>query len=118
MPRPIHCSFGLGAAGGPGLCNGGAGTAPTLVQVPTLGHSWVITPSLLLDEVVGFNRMGQHGTDSFYGKNTGLDLGIPGTNGPDPRQSGFPIFNITGFTSLGQTANWMPFVSQALAIGY
>ena len=109
MKALVNCSFGLGAAGGPGLCNGGAGTAPTLVQVPTMGHSWVITPSLLLDEVVGFNRMGQHGTDSFYGKNIGLDLGIPGTNGPDPRQSGFPIFNITGYTSLGQTANWMPF---------
>lgn len=109
MKALVNCSFGLGAAGGPGLCNGGPGTAPTLVQVLTLGHSWVITHNLLLDEVVGFNRMGQHGTDSFFGQNIGLDLGIPGTNGPDPRQSGFPIFNIAGFTSLGQTANWMPF---------
>lgn len=109
MTALVGCSFGLGAAGGPGLCNGGAGTAPTLVQVPTLGHSWVITPTLVLDQVAGFNRMGQHGTDSFFGQNIGLGLGIPGTNGPDPRQSGFPIFNITGFTSLGQTANWMPF---------
>ena len=64
---------------------------------------------LLLDQVFGFTRMGQHGTDGFYGQNIGLNLGIPGTNGPDPRQSGFPIFNITGYTSLGQTANWMPF---------
>ena len=109
MTALVSCSFGLGAAGGPGLCNGGPGTAPTLVQMPTLGHSWVISPNLLLDGVVGFTRMGQHGTDSFYGQNIGLDLGIPGTNGPDPRQSGFPIFNITGYTSLGQTANWMPF---------
>jgi hypothetical protein len=109
MKALVQCSFGLGAAGGPGLCNGGPGTAPTLVQVPTLGHSLVITPNLLLDGVLGFNRMGQHGTDSFYGQNVGLNLGIPGTNGPDIRQSGFPIFNITGYTSLGQTANWMPF---------
>lgn len=109
MKALVSCSFGLGAAGGPGLCNGGPGTAPTLVQVPTLGHTLVISPNLLLDEVLGFNRMGQHGTDSFYGQNIGLNLGIPGTNGPDIRQSGFPIVNITGFTSLGQTANWMPF---------
>lgn len=109
MTALVDCTFGLGAAGGPGLCNGGPGTAPTLVQVPTLGHSWIISPNLLLDQVLGFNRLGQHGTDSFYGKNVGLDLGIPGTNGPDPRQSGFPIFNISGYTSLGQTANWMPF---------
>ena len=109
MDALVNCDFGLGAAGGPGLCNGGPGRAPTLVQVPTIGHSWIITPNLLLDEVLGFNRMGQHGTDSFFGQNVGLNLGIPGTNGPDPRQSGFPIFNISGFTSLGQTANWMPF---------
>ncbi len=109
MTALVSCDFALGAAGGPGLCNGGPGTAPTLVQMPTLGHSWVLSPHLLLDGVLGFTRMGQHGTDSFFGQNIGLNLGIPGTNGPDIRQSGFPIFNITGYTSLGQTANWMPF---------
>ena len=86
-----------------------AETAPTLTQLATLGHSWIITPNLLFDEVLGFSRMGQHGTDSFFGTNVGLELGIPGTNGPDIRQSGFPIFNITGFSSLGQTANYSPF---------
>jgi hypothetical protein len=110
MKALVNCPFSLSAAGGPGLCNGnGGGTAPTLTQVPTLGHSWVITPNLLFDEVLGFSRMGQHGTDSYFGQNIGLNLGIPGTNGPDIRQSGFPIFNITGFTSLGQTANYFPF---------
>jgi hypothetical protein len=110
MKALVNCPFSLGAAGGAGLCNGnGAGTAPTLTQLATLGHSWIITPNLLFDEVLGFSRMGQHGTDSFYGQNIGLQLGIPGTNGPDIRQSGFPIFNITGFSSLGQTANYSPF---------
>ena len=78
-------------------------------RCPRIGHSIVLTPHLLLDQVFGFTRMGQHGTDSFYGQNIGLNLRIPGTNGPDIRQSGFPIFNISGYTSLGQTANWMPF---------
>jgi hypothetical protein len=110
MKALVNCQFSLGAAGGSGLCNGnGAGTAPTLTQLATLGHSFIITPNLLLDEVLGFSRMGQHGTDGFFGQNIGLQLGIPGTNGPDVRQSGFPIFNITGFSSLGQTANYIPF---------
>jgi len=110
MKALVKCPFSLGAAGGSGLCNGnGAGTAPTLTQLATLGHSWIITPTLLFDEVLGFTRMGQHGTDSFYGQNIGLDLGIPGTNGPDIRQSGFPIFNISGFSSFGQVANYSPF---------
>ena len=110
MKALVNCPFSLGAAGGTGLCNGGgAGTAPTLTQIATLGHSLIISPNLLLDEVLGFSRMGQHGTDKFFGTNVGLQLGIPGTNGPDIRQSGFPIFNITGFSSIGQTANYSPF---------
>jgi hypothetical protein len=110
MKALVKCQFSLGAAGGTGLCNGnGAGTAPTLTQLATLGHSWILSPNLLFDQVLGFTRMGQHGNDQFYGQNIGLDLGIPGTNGPDIRQSGFPIFNITGFSSLGQTANYSPF---------
>jgi len=110
MKALVICPFSLGPAGGTGLCNGnGAGTAPTLTQLATLGHSLIITPNLLLDQVLGFTRMGQHGRDDFFGTNIGLQLGIPGTNGPDIRQSGFPIFNITGFSSLGQTANYSPF---------
>ena len=110
MKALVNCPFSLGAAGGSGLCNGsGAATAPTLTQLATLGHSWIITPNLLFDEVLGFSRMGQHGTDQFFGQNIGQQLGIPGTNGPDVRQSGFPIFNITGFSSFGQTANYIPF---------
>jgi Carboxypeptidase regulatory-like domain/TonB dependent receptor len=110
MKALVQCPFSLGPAGGAGLCNGnGAGTAPTLTQLATLGHSWILSPNLLVDQVLGFTRMGQHGTDSFYGQDIGLELGIPGTNGPDIRQSGFPIFNITGFSSLGQTANYSPF---------
>src|SRR4051812_20113738 len=74
MTALVNCDFGLGAAGGPGLCNGGPGTAPTLVQVATIGQNIVLSPNMVLDQVLGFNRMSQHGTDAFYGKNVGLDL--------------------------------------------
>jgi hypothetical protein len=38
----------------------------------------------------------------FYGQNFGLDtLGIPGTNGPDIRQSAQPGFAVTGYTAFG-----------------
>lgn len=109
MKALVNCQFSLGNAGGTGLCNGsGAGSAPTLTQLATLGHSLVITPHLVLDEVLGFSRMGQHVTDRFFGQNIGTQLGIPGTNGSDIRQSGFPIFNITGFSSFGEVANYIP----------
>jgi hypothetical protein len=44
-----------------------------------------------------------------YGQNYGLDtLGIPGTNGPDPRQGGIPNFSVSGYAALGQVDSWMP----------
>ncbi len=41
--------------------------------------------------------------------NFGSDvLGIPGTNGPDPRESGMPPFYIAGFSALGNPEGWNP----------
>ncbi len=42
-----------------------------------------------------------------YGTNYGQQLGIPNTNGPDIRQSGFPDIGISGYTGFG-VPNWMP----------
>ena len=43
------------------------------------------------------------------GKSSGLDvLGIPGTNGPDIKQSGLPEFDFNTYPNMGQTNTWMP----------
>jgi len=42
------------------------------------------------------------------GKNLGLELGIPGTNGPDVRQSGLPIFYISWYENYGNPYSYMP----------
>jgi hypothetical protein len=43
------------------------------------------------------------------GTNFGLDvLGIPGTNGPDPRESGMPPMYISGYSALGNVEAWNP----------
>ena len=43
------------------------------------------------------------------GTNFGLDvLGIPGTNGPDPRESGMPPMYISGYSDLGNDEGWNP----------
>ncbi len=95
----------LGAAGGPCLCDGLSGTSDPLTQLATIGHTMVLTPSLLWDSTLSYTRMAQVLLGPDYGQNLGLDfLGIPGTNGPDPRQSGLPIFNIAGYTSLSTVA--------------
>jgi outer membrane receptor protein involved in Fe transport len=96
----------FGVAGGPAP-GADPGLGDTLIQLGTLGHTYTISPNLLLDEVVGYERQGQsvHGND--FGKNFGDQLGIPGLNGPDIRQSGFPNTSLTTYTGFG-VPNWMP----------
>ena len=94
-------------------------TGDTRIYVGTLGHTWTLKPNLVLDGNIGMNRMKQQVTGPDYGEDFGLDLGIPGTNGPDTKQSGLPHFDIpngglnTGGTGkemydIGTTPNWMP----------
>lgn len=79
----------------------------TKVYVVSVGHTWTLSPTLLLDGNFGYNRQDQTVTGPDYGKNLGLDLGIPGVNDPkDIRASGLPTFE-NGYT-IGTTPSWMP----------
>jgi outer membrane receptor protein involved in Fe transport len=95
-----------------GFDNGSLGD--TRVYVAGLGHTWTLSPNLVLDGNFGMNRQDQTVTGPDYGENLGLNLlGIPGTNGTDIRQSGLPHLNIpAGATNrdydIGTTPNWMP----------
>ncbi|HEX7086054.1 MAG TPA: TonB-dependent receptor [Vicinamibacterales bacterium] len=92
----------------------GAGEGDTNVKQATAGHTWTLSPTMVLDSTFGFSRQDQEvaGSDFALG-NFGLEtLGIPGTNAAgqfanDPRYSGFPAFN-TGFSVLGNNAGWTP----------
>ena len=97
----------FGVAGGPGLPGGDPGVGDTTIQVATIGHSRTITPNMLLDGVLGYERQDQKVLPNDYGTNYGTQLGIPNTNGPDPRQSGFPNIGIGGYTGFG-VPSWMP----------
>jgi hypothetical protein len=110
MDASAGCPFSLGAAGGPAVCGGSApGTAETFTQIATLGHTYTLSPRFVIDGTFGFTRMAQDGRNPDFGTNFGLDtLGLPGTNGPDPRQSGMPAFNISGYTQLGNGDNPRP----------
>jgi hypothetical protein len=88
-----------------GFDNGSLGD--TKVYVIGAGHTWTISPTLLLDGNFGIYRMDQVVTGPDFGKNIGLDLGIKGVNDPnDTRASGLPTFE-NGYT-IGSTPNWMP----------
>lgn len=109
MNAPAHCDPAFGDAGGPGLCDTGSGTGSNRAQLATIGHTWVVGPTMVVDGVLGFSRNRIDVTPPNYGKNYGLESwGIPGTNGTDIRQSGMPIISISGYSTLGDTDNWNP----------
>jgi len=88
-----------------GFPNGSLGH--TRVYVGTVGHTWTLGHSMLLDGNFGLDIQKQHVTGPDFGQNIGLDLGIPGVNDPnDIRASGMPTFE-NGYT-IGATPNWMP----------
>ncbi len=96
----------FGVAGGPAP-GADPGLGDTTVQVATIGHTYTFTPNLVLDGNFGLNRLDQTVKGNDYGKNFGTILGIPGLNGSDIRDSGFPNVNIGGYTNFG-VPNWMP----------
>jgi outer membrane receptor protein involved in Fe transport len=95
----------------------GAGGGDTRTTVYTVGQTWTLSPTLLLDGSVGANVMQQSMTGPDYGTNIGLDVwGIPGLNsagatGPGSadlqRYSGMPQV-ATGLSVLGNNSTWTP----------
>jgi hypothetical protein len=109
MDALVKGEFGLGQAGGDCLCGGGLGAGHTLVQIGGMGQTYTVSPNFLIDGTFGWTRFGQNVTPPDLGTNFGLDvLGIPGTNGPDPRESGMPPFYISGYSDLGNNEGWNP----------
>ncbi len=109
MNALVHGDYGLGAAGGPCLCDGGVGDGHTLTQIAAIGQTYTVTPTFLIDGNLGWTRFGQNVKPPDLGTNYGSQtLGIVGTNGPDYRESGLPAFNISDYSSLGNTEGWNP----------
>jgi outer membrane receptor protein involved in Fe transport len=95
----------------------GAGGGDTRTTVYTMGQTWTLSPTLLLDGSIGANVMQQSMTGPDYGTNYGTDVfGIPGLNasgvaGPGStdlqRYSGMPVI-ATGLSGLGNNSTWTP----------
>ncbi|MGH9161976.1 MAG: TonB-dependent receptor, partial [Vicinamibacteraceae bacterium] len=83
----------------------------TKVYQVTVGQTWTLSPTLLLDSSLGVSLNDQFVSSPDFGLGMlGLELGIPGTNDQgagDPRYAGMPQLS-TGFTPLGSTPAWSP----------
>ena len=98
----------LGNAGGPDPDgNAGPGLGHTFVQVGTIGHTYSFSPTVVLDGTVSYQRIKLSVNPQGYGTNYSSALGIPGIDGADPLQSGFPNLNIGAYAAFG-TPDWMP----------
>ncbi len=109
-PSDIFDPPALGEAFGDALAFGQLGTAPGRTHVGGFGATYTFGPTLLLDGNFGYTRqkLGAQGPD--LGTNYGLEvLRIPGTNGPDPLQSGFPSFQVNGWGNMGNPGTGSPF---------
>jgi outer membrane receptor protein involved in Fe transport len=95
-----------------------AGGGETTVSLWTLGQTWTLSPTLLLDANGGSNKMTHQSSGPDYGTHFGSEvLGIPGLNadgvtGPgstDPeRYSGMPVINFDTMSDLGNNSTWTP----------
>jgi hypothetical protein len=100
----------LGDAGGADIGDGGLGGCHTRTQIAGIGQTYTVTPTFLVDATLGWTRFGQacQPPDQISGVNFGSDvLGIPGTNGPDPREAGMPAF-YTDWSEMGNPEGWNP----------
>jgi hypothetical protein len=110
-PSSIFDPPSLGEAGGDALAGGQPGNAPGLIQTASVGGTYTISPRIIFDGNIGFTRQRLGAQNIDIERNFGLeDLSIPGTNGSDRLQGGYPRFAISGFSSLGNPNVSNPFL--------
>ena len=86
----------------------GGGLGNTKTWVGTIGQTISASRSLVIDTTFGYSLLDQWGYGPDYGTNYGLQVGVPGTNGPDIRQSGMPVWG-NGMSAQGSTDSWNPY---------
>ena len=98
-------------AGGPHFGAGGnSGHGFGNTYRTTIMGTYTFTPNFLMDAHFGWAKQGTSSVPNDIGTNFGSDvLGIPGTNGTRRFESGWPEFDISGFSTIGQVDNFMPY---------
>lgn len=96
-------SFGLGG-GNPGF---GTGTTWNVGY----GVNYIVSPNFVIDGNVGWAKFFTDSRNPFLDQKIGSDvLGIPGTNGPEWWQGGWPYFDLEGYDDYGTVDSFMPYV--------
>jgi hypothetical protein len=103
-------AFGEGFIDGPRVGAGNAGNTWGYNNRISAGANYIFTPTLLMDAFWGWTRQNTNVEQPGIGENYGLNLlGLPGTNGPERFQSGWPRFNISGYSGIGTEEAYTPY---------
>jgi hypothetical protein len=101
----------FGPVGGNAIVSAGgiSGIGQGKVWALTSAATYILSPTMVLDG--HFSWETDYGTalPHNYGVNAGQALGIPGTNGPDKYQSGWPLFSVGSYAVFGNSSNEVPY---------
>ncbi|MGH9163613.1 MAG: carboxypeptidase regulatory-like domain-containing protein, partial [Vicinamibacteraceae bacterium] len=95
---------------GPRVGAGNAGDTWGYNNRISAGVNYVLGPTMLMDAFWGWTRQNTNVEQPGIGENYGQTvLGLPGTNGPERFQSGWPRFEISDYDSFGTEEPWTPY---------
>ena len=109
-------SFDAAAFGDNGVpvssAGGRQGTSNGSVYNGTFSGVYVISPKFVFDGYFAATALPTFGQPLNVDQNVGVDLGIPGTNGPTRLYGGWPQFSISNFSVVGNSSTPLAYDDQ------
>ena len=87
-----------------GVNGGFPGPALVRAQNAGLNHLYTFSPTLILEQRLGYSRFANHVLPPNYGHNVMTQLGVPGIN-IDADSSGMSTISVSGFQTLGDSGS-------------
>jgi hypothetical protein len=75
----------------------------------TVGGTYLVSPRFIIDAYFGWSQLGTNIVTPGLDEKRGLNLGIPGTNGPALYQGGYPRFAVTSYDDIGTPGAYLPY---------
>jgi hypothetical protein len=101
--------FGDIAGGPPKLSGGNPGNGTGRTYSLTAAATYIVSPTFIADAFYGATLPDVSSVQARVNEKTGLNLGIPGTNGPTILEGGWPSIQINNYTTVGTNENYMPY---------
>jgi hypothetical protein len=110
----------FGAAGGTQVASAGGnpGHGYGHTYSITAAATYSVSPSFIVDAYVGWTLLGSSVETPGLDQQSGLALGIPGTNGKEHYQGGLPRFSVGSYDDLGTTSEYLPYYRKDPSTNY